>query len=124
MFATPARTLVAAAAGAVLSLGIASTVHADETPADVPCAAQEAKVVKARAALARVTAVFETKKDKVAEATEALAAATTPEEVATAQSRLAKAQEKADKAKDKKAQLQRLAKAEARLAECKAAPAG
>ena len=123
MFATPARTLVAAAAAAVLSLGIASTVHADETPTDVPCAAQEAKVVKATAAHARVTAVFETKKDKVAEATEALAAAT-PEEVATAQSRLAKAQEKTDKAKDKKAQLQRLAKAEARLAECKAAPPG
>lgn len=87
MFATSARTLVAAAAAAVLSLGIASTVHADETPTDVPCAAQEAKVVKATAALARVTAVFETKKDK-------------------------------------KAQLQRLAKAEARLAECKAAPPG
>lgn len=120
MFATPARTLVATAAAAVLSLGLGSPAHADETSTDGPCATQAAQVAKAEAALARVTAVFEAKKDKVAEATAAVDAATTPEEVATAERRLAKAQEKAAKAKDKKAQKQRLAQAEVRLAECEA----
>lgn len=122
MFATPARTLVATAAAAVLSLGLGSTAHADETSTDGPCATQVAQVAKAEAALARVTAVFEAKKDKVAEAMAAVAAAaaTAPEELATADRRLAKAQEKAAKAKDKKAQKQRLAQAEARLAECEA----
>ena len=119
MFATPARTLVATAAAAVLSLGLGSPAHADETSTDGPCATQVAQVAKAEAALTRVTAVFEAKKDKVAEATAAVAAATT-EELATAERRLAKAQEKAAKAKDKKAQKQRLAQAEARLAECEA----
>ncbi len=125
MYVSPARTLAAVAAAAVLSLGAAPTAFAEEPPTtDAPCATQEAQVAKAEDALARVTAVFEGKKDKVAEAQAEVDAATTPEELAKAEKRLAKAQEKAAKAKkDKKAQKQRLAKAQERLADCEAAQA-
>jgi hypothetical protein len=124
MFATPSRTLAMAAAAAVLSLGLIPTAHADEVLPDSPCAAQTAQVARAEDALARVTAVFEAKKDKVAEAEAVVAAATDDEELAEAEQRLAKAQEQATKVvKEKKAQQQRLAKADARLAQCEAAQA-
>ncbi len=89
MFPSIARTLVTSAATAVLSLGLASAVQADEPTTDGPCATQEAQVVKAEEALERVTAVHS-------------------------------GHTKAG-AKAKKAQVQRLAKAEARLAKCVAA---
>ena len=57
-----------------------------------------------------------------AAAEEALAAATTEEEIAKAEKKLAHAQAKAaDAKKVKKAQKQRLAKAQQRLADCEAA---
>jgi hypothetical protein len=116
-----ARILASAVATGVVLMGASPVAFADE-PADEPCAAQAAKVAKAEAALARVTAVFERQKDKVAEAEAAVAAATTEEELAKAEKRLAKAIAKAaDTKKEKKAQKQRLAKAEERLAECEAA---
>jgi len=91
--------LVVTAVAAVLSLGIAPTVHADDPATDLTCASQEAQVVKAAGALARLTALFEAQKDPAAEA-------------------------RADKAtKVRKAQLQRFAKAQARLAECRRASA-
>jgi hypothetical protein len=117
-----ARILVGALTTGVVLLGTPAA-YADE-PADGPCAAQEAKVAKAEDALARVTAVFERKKDRVADAEAAVAAATTDKERAKAEKRLAKAVAKAaDAKKDKKAQRQRLAKAEERLADCQAANA-
>lgn len=112
-------------AGAV-SLGTGAVAFADEVPpADAPCASQQAKVDKAEDALARVTAVFANKKDKVAAAEAALAAAETEKEIAKAEKRLARAEAKAaDAKKAKKAQKQRLAKAEQRLADCEAANPG
>ena len=98
MSATPCRMLVVTAVAAVLSLGIAPVAYADEAPT-ATCASQEAQVVKAEGALARLTALFEAQQDKGAEA------------------RVGKA------TKAKKAQLQRPAKAEARFAECRSAPA-
>lgn len=118
-----ARILACAVVTGAVLMGASPVAHADD-PADGPCATQEAKVAKAEDALARVTAVFESKKDRVAEAEAALAAATTDDERAKAEKRLAKAVAKAAEAKkDKKAQKQRLAKAEERLAECEAANA-
>ena len=71
-----------------------------------------------------MTAVFAHQKTKVERLQEALAAATTPEEQAKIQAKLDKALAKKQHAqKAKKAQLQRLAKAEARLADCLAAHA-
>jgi septal ring factor EnvC (AmiA/AmiB activator) len=118
-----ARTLAAAAATSVLLVGAGPVAFADEVPpAESPCAAQEEKVAKAEAALARVTAVFENQKEKVAKAREALDAAGTKAEKSKAQEHLAKVKAKKDEAKKaKKAQKQRLAKAEERLAECEAA---
>jgi len=116
-----ARTLAVAATAAVLSLGTGSLAQADQ-PGTEPCAKQEQQVTKAEAALAHVTAVFEHQQTKVERLQAALAAATTPEEQAKIQAKLTKAlaQKQHDK-KAKKAQQQRLAKAEARLAACQAA---
>ncbi|GAB3264900.1 hypothetical protein [Nocardioides dilutus] len=118
-----ARILASAVATGVVLMGASPVATADEpAPADGPCATQEAKVAKAEAALARVTAVFERQKDRVAAAEAAVAAATTDKELAKAEKRLAKAVAKAaDAKKEKKAQKKRLAKAEERLAECEAA---
>lgn len=116
-----ARILAGLVTTGVVLVG-ASPVALAETPSpDSPCAMQEAKVAKAEAALARVTAVFERKKDRVAEARAALEAATTDKERAKAEKRLAKAVAKAAQVKkEKKAQKKRLAKAEERLAQCEA----
>jgi septal ring factor EnvC (AmiA/AmiB activator) len=119
-----ARTLAVAAATAVVSLGvgpIADAAHADK-PGGEPCAKQEQHVAKAQEALAHVTAVFEHQKTKVERLQAALAAATTAEEKARLQARLDKAlAKKQHDQKAKKAQVQRLAKAQARLDECEAA---
>ncbi|MBJ7358335.1 hypothetical protein [Nocardioides sp.] len=116
-----ARILAGVVATGVVLVGASPVAHADETTPESPCATQEAQVAKAEDALARVTAVFASKKDRVAEAEAALAAATTDKERAKAEKRLAKAVAKAaDAKKAKKAQKQRLAKAQERLAECEA----
>jgi len=116
--------IAAAIGAAALSLslwGIAPAAHAGESGSDSPCATQEAQVAKAEDALARVTAVFAKQKDHVAEAQAQLDAAETPEEQAKAQKKLDRAlAKKADGKKAKKAQLQRLAKAQERLADCEA----
>jgi pantothenate kinase type III len=118
-----ARTLAIAAVTAVVSLGASPVAHADQ-PGSEPCAKQQQQVTKAQDALAHVTAVFAHQKTKVERLQEALAAATTPEEQAKLQARLDKAlAQKQHVKKAKKAQLQRLAKAEARLADCEAATA-
>lgn len=120
-----ARPLAALASAAVLSLGTVSAVHAAPatTPGE-PCAQQQAQVDKATDALARVTAVFAHQQTKVERLQEQLANATTPEEQAKIQAKLDKAfTQKQHAKKAKKAQLQRLAKAEARLAACEAANA-
>jgi hypothetical protein len=116
-----ARTLAVAAVTAVLSLGATPVAHADK-PGSEPCAKQEQQVAKAEAALAHVTAVFEHQQTKVERLQAALAAATTPEEQARLQARLDRELAKKQHVKkDKKAQQQRLAKAEQRLADCQAA---
>jgi len=118
------RLLAALASAAVLSLGTGSAVHAApaEQAGDDPCAHQQAQVTKAEDALARVTAVFDHQQTKVERLQEKLAAATTTEEQAKLQSKLDKAMtQKQHAKKDKKAQLQRLAKAGERLADCQAA---
>ena len=79
-------------------------------------------MAKAQEQLAHVTAVFDHQQTKVERLQERLAAATTPEEQAKIQAKLDKAlAQKQHTKKDKKAQLQRLAKAEDRLAACQAA---
>jgi pantothenate kinase type III len=119
-----ARTLAVAAATAVVSLGAGPVAHAayDGKPGGEPCAKQAQQVAKAQHALEHVTAVFEHQQTKVERLQEALAAATTPEQQAKLQARLDKAlAQKQHEKKAKKAQQQRLAKAEARLADCQAA---
>ena len=116
-----ARPLAVAAVATVLSLGTGPLAQADK-PGSEPCAKQEQQVTNAEAALAHVTAVFEHQQTKVERLQTALAAATTPEEQAKIQAKLDKAlAHKQHAKKDKKAQLQRLAKAEERLAACQAA---
>ena len=115
-----ARILTSAVVTGVVLVGASPVAHADEAT-EGPCATQEAKVAKAEDALARVTAVFERKKNRIAEAEAAVAAATTDKERAKAEKRLARVVAKAAEAKkEKKAQKQRLAKAQERLAECEA----
>ena len=117
------RTLATAVVFGALSLGGVAYADDPEPPAnDAPCAKQQAKVDKAEDALARVTAVFAKKKDKLADAQAELAAAETDKEKAKAQKKVDFWTEKAaDTKKDKKAQKQRLAKAQQRLADCEAA---
>ena len=115
-----ARTLAIAAVTTVVSLGASPVAHADK-PGGEPCAKQQQQVTKAEEALAHVTAVFDHQKTKIERLMEALAAATTPEEQAKIQAKLEKAlAHKQHVKKDKKAQLQRLAKAQERLAACQA----
>ena len=115
-----ARTFAVAAVTAVVSLGVSPVAHADK-PGSEPCAKQEQQVTKAEAALAHVTAVFAHQQTKVERLQEKLAAATTPEEQAKIQAKLDKAlSHKQHAQKAKKAQLQRLAKAQDRLAACEA----
>ena len=121
------RPLAALASAAVLSLGTVSAVHAApaDKPGGEPCAQQQAQVTKAEDAMARVTAVFAHQQTKVERLQDELAQATTPDEQAALQAKLDKATaHKQHAKKDKKAQQQRVAKAEARLANCQAANGG
>lgn len=114
-----ARTYAVAAglATAVMSLGAVAPAQAE--PSSEPCAKQERQVTKAEEALAHVTEVFAHQKTKIERLQERLAEATTPEEQARIQAKLDKAMaQKQHVKKDKKAQQQRLAKAEERLATC------
>jgi exonuclease VII large subunit len=122
------RPLAATAVAVVLSLGAMTpaaqaTAHAGQgRPGGEPCAQQQAQVDRAGDALARVTAIFAHQKTKVERLQDRLAAATTPEEQARIQARLDRAMTHKQRiAKDKKAQVQRLAKAQERLAACQAA---
>ncbi|MGN0063941.1 MAG: hypothetical protein ACI379_06840 [Nocardioides sp.] len=116
--------LSAAVAGLALTLGslTVATAHAEDTPPPpAPCAQESAQVDKAEDALARVTAVFERQKERVAKAKVKVDKADNANERAKAKKQLAVAKSKRDEAKKaKKAQQQRLAKALERLAECEA----
>jgi hypothetical protein len=110
-----------AAVTVVVSQGASPAAHADK-PGGEPCATQQQQVTRAQESLEHVTAVFEHQMTKVERLQEALAEATTPEAQARLQARLDKAlAKKQHTQKAKKAQLQRLAKAESRLADCQAA---
>ena len=110
--------VAAAVASATLIFGpIAAVTQSAQAEPPAPCAQQQTQVDRATDALARVTAVFAKAKAKVAEAREDRANADNGTERAQAQRARAKAEAAAAK-KAKKAQVQRLAKAEARLAEC------
>ena len=113
----------AVAAGFALTLGsLAATAPAyADKPTSEPCAKEQAQVEKAETALARVTLVFERQKAKVVKAKKQVEKADTANEKAQAKKKLAKAKKsRAEAAKVKKAQVQRVAKAEARLADCEA----
>jgi septal ring factor EnvC (AmiA/AmiB activator) len=119
-----ARTLAVVSTTALMSLAFSPVADAAPggKPGTEPCAHQAAQVQKAEDALAHVTTVFAHQKTKIERLQEALAAATTPEEQARLQAKLDKALAKKQHAKKaKKAQLQRLAKAQERLAACQAA---
>ncbi|HTW15512.1 MAG TPA: hypothetical protein VMF51_10310 [Nocardioides sp.] len=110
-------------AGVALTLGSLSTIASSPVSAapPAPCAQQQKQVDKATDALARVTAVFERQKDKVAKARGEVRAADTARERRQAKRQVAEAKaDRADARTDKKAQQQRLAKAEARLEKCQA----
>ena len=97
------------------------TAHADEAPAPAPCAGQQAKVDKAEAALERVTAVFARQQTRVVKAKKVVAQAEAGRAKAAARKALADAKQDRDETKvTKRAQQQRLAKAEERLATCEA----
>lgn len=86
-----------------------------------PCAQQEQQVVRAQEALARVTAVFAKKQQKVEDAEDAVAEADTDTEETAARQQLRHARaEKAKVAKTKRAQQVRLTKAQERLSACQA----
>lgn len=119
-----ATRIAGIAAGLTLTLGTLSTGAAayavDGEPA--ACAQQQAQVDRAEDALARVTAVFENKQAKVTKAKQRAAAADTAQERNAARKALQRAKNVRDDAKDdKRAQQQRLAKAQERLADCQAA---
>lgn len=114
--------VTAALAGLTLSFGalMAPGAHAAEAPKE-PCAKQTTQVANAEDALARVTAVFAKQQAKVKKAKKAVVKADTRSEKAKAKRALAAAKVKKEHVKKaKKAQLQRLAKAQARLADCEA----
>jgi hypothetical protein len=114
---------VATAAAVALGGGFTvSAAHADDAPTTAPCAQQQAKVDKAEAALERVTAVFARQQARVTKVKEAVAQAEAGREKAAARRALADAKQDRDKTKvTKRAQQQRLAKAQERLATCETA---
>jgi Skp family chaperone for outer membrane proteins len=111
------------AAGLTLTLGtLGSAAVATPTTAKEPCARQQAQVDRATDALARVTAVFERQKEKVADARDDVTTADDAADRTDAKRALAKAKAaKAETTKAKRAQVQRLAKAQDRLDACTAA---
>lgn len=113
--------LAATAAIALSGLVVAPSATADEAPETAPCAAQQAKVDKAEDALERVTAVFARQQVKVKKAKKTVEQAEAGREKALARRALSKAKENRDETKTtKRAQQQRLAKAQERLATCEA----
>jgi len=122
MLKTPRVAAVAATVALSLgSLTVASSASAVKPPAE-PCAKQSAQVQKAEDALERVNAVFAKKQVKVKKAKVRVEKADRRNERAKAKKALAQAKkERATTAKTKKAQVQRLAKAQQRLADCEAA---
>lgn len=121
-----ANRIAGIAAGVTLTLGSLGTIGgiapsdaADQQPA--ACAQQQTQVDKAEAALARLTAVFEQQQTKVKKAKHRAEAADTAQERNAAKHALQRAKHDRDEAKaNKKAQQQRVAKAQARLASCQA----
>ncbi len=105
-------------AGLALALGSFSAASAaSEEPA--PCEQQQTHVDKAVVALAKVTAVFQRQQDKVKTAKDEVKDAATAAKRADAKEHVSKVKAKLDHtAKAKKAQQQRLAKAQERLATC------
>jgi len=113
--------LAATAAIAIAGFAVAPSATADETTEPVPCASQQAKVDKAEDALERVTAVFARQQAKVKRAKKVVEQAEAGREKALARKALSKAKDVRDETKvTKRAQQQRLAKAEERLATCEA----
>lgn len=113
--------LAATAAIALSGLVVAPSAMADEAPETAPCAEQQAKVDKAEDALARVTAVFARQQAKVEKAKKVVEQAEAGREKALARKALSEAKDTRDDTKvTKRAQQQRLAKAQERLATCEA----
>lgn len=116
------RPLSTVVASLVVIAGLTGSANAGEpAPAPaVPCSKETSQVAKAEDALARVTAVFERKRDKVAEARHDLKKAKSSEKAAARAALKETKVKKVKAAKVKKAQQVRLAKAQERLAQCQA----
>jgi len=114
--------IAGAVAGIALTFGSLGAVSAPAS-ADKPaaCAQQQKHVDKAQEALTKVTAVFARQQAKVKKAKHEVKVDDTAAERADAKRDLAHLKAKRDHTKKvKTAQQQRLAKAQARLAECQA----
>lgn len=111
-------------AGAVVGLTLALGTTVIASPAEAKpaaCAQQQKQVDRAEDALARVTAVFERQKQRVAEAKGEVRQSDTARERSEAKRALAAAKHDRNKAAhNKQAQQQRVAKAQERLADCRA----
>jgi len=119
---TRTRIAAALASAPLLLTGVLATSSAAAAGADSrpePCAQQQKQVDKAEDALARVSAVFEKQKTKVKKAKREVAESKPGSDRAKARRALAHAKhDRAEAKSDKKAQVQRLARAEKRLADC------
>jgi peptidoglycan hydrolase CwlO-like protein len=106
-----------------VATGVASTATADDAgTGSAPCATQQTQVDKATAKLADLQAVFNHEKRDLKKAQHALANAHTAKAKKHAKTVVADEQsDVATAAKAKKAQVQRLAHAQARLNDCLAA---
>jgi hypothetical protein len=112
---------LAATAAIALSGLVVAPSAADEAPDAAPCAEQQAKVDKAEDALERVTAVFARQQVKVKKAKKVVEQAEAGREKVLARKALSEAKDQRDDTKvTKRAQQQRLAKAQERLATCEA----
>lgn len=125
------RGLGAAAVTALLATavttGAMSAATADDAATPSPsCARQQAQVDRAAAKLEQLQAVFRHEKRDLKKAEHALAVADTAQEKRHAKVDVAHARsDVAEAAKVKKAQVQRVARAQQRLADCEAsAPTG
>jgi phage/plasmid-associated DNA primase len=120
------RGLGAGAVTALLTVGLATGVASVATAGDggtasTPCATQQAQVDRATAKLADLQVVFTHEKRDLRKAQRALAQADTAKEKRHATVKVAHAKaDVADAATTKKAQVQRLARAQARLVTCQA----
>lgn len=116
---TAAVAVVSTIALSGSALAVTAAYADEEVPPAEPCATQQAQVDKATAKLAWITEKFASKQEKVAQAKKAVKAADTAKERRSAKADLALAKEQKEKvAKAKKAQVQRVAKATARLEAC------